>query len=209
MSTITQRPARLSAGRLDDGVMSRLLPPVLSQSDLPLAELHAARLDGELFAIDECFGPVDVAEQSALRAASLAALLPPRLIAEQRTAAWVLGAMLDPPARHQLCVDTRARYRCADAPRFSVREVVLDDGETVVIGGLRLTTPLRTALDLARFCDPFGDDEAAIVAALGAAGQFGPDEAFADLTRRRHLPGKVRAAARLRAALPPTGLSPR
>lgn len=189
--------------------MTRLLPSVLSRRDLPLAELHAARLDGELFAIDDCFGPVDVAEQAELRAASLSAVLPPRLIAEQRSAAWVLGSLLAPPARHQLCVDTRARYRCAAAPRFAVREVVLEDGETVVIGGLRVTTPLRTALDLARFCDPFGDDEARIVAALGAAGRFGADEAVADLGRRRHLSGKVRAAGRLRAALAPAGLSPR
>jgi len=189
--------------------MSRLLPAVLSRRDLPLAELHAARLDGELFAIDDCFGPVDVPEQSVLRAASLSAILPPRLIAEQRSAAWVLGSMLNPPARHQLCVDTRARYRCADAPRFAVREVVLDGGETLVIGGLRLTTPLRTALDLARFCDPFGNEEAAIVVSLGAVGRFGAEEVMADLARRRHLSGKVRAADRLRAALPPAGLSPR
>lgn len=185
--------------------MTRLLPLVLSRRDLPEAELHAARLDGELFAIDECFGPVDLAPQASLRAASLAAILPGRLIAEQRTAAWVLGALLDPPAQHQLCADTAARYRFVGAARFTVREVVLDPGDMTLLSGLRLTTPLRTAIDLARFCAEFGSAETDIVAGLSRIGGFDLPAAIAGLARRRHLPGKVRAAERLRAALPPGG----
>ncbi|MCY7326110.1 MAG: type IV toxin-antitoxin system AbiEi family antitoxin [Microbacteriaceae bacterium] len=181
--------------------MTRLLPLVLSRFDLPEAELHAARLDGELFAIDECFGPIDLAPQASLRAASLAAILPARLIAEQRTAAWVLGALLDPPAQHQLCADTAARYRFAGAARFTVREVVLEPDDTSVLAGLRVTTPLRTAIDLARFCEEFGEVEADIVAELARTGGFELPGAIAGLERRRHLPGKVRAAQRLRAAL--------
>jgi len=181
--------------------MTRLLPLVLSRFDLPEAELHAARLDGELFAIDECFGPIDLAPQASLRAASLAAILPARLIAEQRTAAWVLGALLDPPVQHQLCADTAARYRFAGAARFTVREVVLEPDDTSVLAGLRVTTPLRTAIDLARFCEEFGEHEADIVAELARTGGFELPGAIAGLERRRHLPGKVRAAQRLRAAL--------
>jgi len=182
--------------------MTRLLPLVLSRFDLPEAELHAARLDGELFAIDECFGPIDLAPQASLRAASLAAILPARLIAEQHTAAWVLGALLDPPARHQLCADSAARYRFAGAARFTVREVVLDSDDTTVLGGLRVTTALRTAIDLARFCAEFDAAEEEIVAGLARIGRFDLTGAIAGLERRRHLPGKVRAAQRLRAALP-------
>jgi hypothetical protein len=188
--------------------MTRLLPLVLSRFDLPEAELHAARLDGELFAIDECFGPVDLAPQASLRAASLAAILPGRLIAEQRTAAWVLGALLDPPAQHQLCADTAARYRFAGAARFTVREVVLDPDDTTLLAGLRVTTPLRTAIDLARFCAEFASADRDIVAGLARIGGFDLTAAIAGLERRRHLPGKVRAAERLRAALP-AGVSPR
>lgn len=191
--------------------MTRLLPLVLSRSDLPEAELHAARLDGELFAVDECFSPIDLAPQASLRGASLAAILPVRLIAEQRTAAWVFGALLDPPAQHQLCANTAARYRFAGAARFTVREVVLDEADTTVLGGMRVTTALRTAIDLARFCERFGEAESRIVAGLQAAGGFTLHDAIAGLERRRHLPGKVRAARRLRTALPHggPGLSPR
>ena len=38
------------------------LATVLTRNDLPSAELHAMRLDGELFAIDEAFAPIDIPE---------------------------------------------------------------------------------------------------------------------------------------------------
>ncbi|MCU1403664.1 MAG: hypothetical protein JWM70_1988, partial [Microbacteriaceae bacterium] len=39
--------------------MSRL-ESVLCRIDLPEAELQAARLDGEVYAVSECFCPIDV-----------------------------------------------------------------------------------------------------------------------------------------------------
>ena len=56
--------------------MTPILPPVLGALDLPAPELHAARLDGEVFALDECFCPIDEIEQSIHRARALAAILP-------------------------------------------------------------------------------------------------------------------------------------
>lgn len=183
--------------------MTRLLPSVLSRLDLPEAELHAARLDGELFAVDECFAPVDEIAESHGRGRALAMLLPPRLIAEQRTAAWVLGAQHDAPVQHELCADSAARYRCLGLPRLTVREVVLDDGDTLLRGGIRVTTPLRTAIDLARISEDFGEAEKAIVVRLSTIGGFVLADALAYLDRRRGLPRKVRAAERLTGALNP------
>lgn len=180
--------------------MTRLLPSVLTVADLPAAELHAARLDGELVTIDECFCPVDGIDSAELRGRAVAAIVPSRLIAEQRTAAWILGALDHPPARHQLCADSGARYRTLGKPRFAVREVILDDGATLEVGGIRVTTPLRTAVDLARFADDF-DGVRQTVVRLARIGQFTVNDAAADLDRRRHLPGKVRALSRLRGAL--------
>ena len=181
--------------------MPPLLPSVLSLFDLPEAELHAARLDGELFAIDECFAPVDEIEVSHSRGSSLAAILPPRLIAEQRTAAWVLGALNDPPRQHQLCADSAARYRCLGRPRLIVREVILDETDVITRGGTRVTTALRTVLDIARFSVDFGSPENALVRDLARIGRFSRSDALADLERRRRLPGKARASKRLEAAL--------
>ncbi|HEV7956602.1 MAG: hypothetical protein JWL94_1803 [Microbacteriaceae bacterium] len=177
--------------------MTRLLPSVLSSLDLPQAELHAARLDGEVFSIDECFAPVDEVSLPISRARSLAAILPPRLIAEQRSSAWVLGALHDPPARHQLCADSTARYQYVGIARATLRQVVLESADICTLGGLRITAPLRTAIDLARFSDVFDQAEHALVLALAELGQFELGDVLAAMDRRRNLPGKSRAAKRL------------
>lgn len=177
------------------------LPAVLSRNDLPLPELQAARLDGELYAIDECFSPVDEPEQGRHRAASLAVLLPARLIAEQRTAAWIHGALDLPPARHELCVDIAARVQHATHLRFVVREVVIGREDLVEIAGIPVTNPVRTVVDLARFSPVFGSAEHRMIAGLAGIGGFGIDECRAMLDRRRNLPGKQMALERIRLSL--------
>jgi hypothetical protein len=177
--------------------MSRL-ESVLCSNDLPEAELQAARLDGELYAVSECFCPIDVVADRHHRGRSLSLVLPRRVIAEQLTAAWVLGAIPFPPQRHQLCADVGRRVRSPDTARASVREVVIDDAELLSFGGLRVTTPLRTVIDLARFSPDFGDREREVVRSLMAMGGFGVDECDATMNRRRNLPGKAKALARIR-----------
>lgn len=177
------------------------LTPVLSARDLPVAELHAARLDGELFSLDAVFCPVDEVEASALRAAALAAIMPARAIAEQRSAAWIWGALERPPERHELCASIDARVRPPAAMRVAVREVVIDELAIAEIGGMRVTTPLRTVVDIARFSETFGDRERAMTLALMRLGRFGVEACEADINGRRNLPNKKVAIARLRAAV--------
>jgi hypothetical protein len=125
------------------------LPDVLSSAHFPSTELAALRLAGELYAVGPAWVPVDLPETDAARAASLAAVLDPRLIADRRSAAWVLGGSDAPPGTPQTCVPVTARAAARD-PVLDVREVRLQDGDTRVLAGLRLTTALRTALDLLR-----------------------------------------------------------
>ncbi|WP_165063987.1 type IV toxin-antitoxin system AbiEi family antitoxin [Marisediminicola senii] len=179
--------------------MSPTLRSVLTPTDLPLAELSAARLDGELFAVDECYGVVGEFETRSLRAMALSAGLPPRLIAEMMSAAWILGATDAPPETHQLCAESTARYRCLGVARLSVREVMLEPGDTETIGGLRVTTARRTVIDLARWSDSFGLRERDVVLALATVGRLSIPDVAAELTGRRHLPGKLRALDRLAA----------
>jgi hypothetical protein len=178
------------------------LAPVLRVGDLPLAELCAARLDGELVGIDECFSPIDVHTGPFQRAAALTGAWSPRLIAEQRTAAWVWGATADSPARHQLCASVGARARALTPHRSVVREVVIDDDEIVLLASVRVTAPLRTVTDLARFSTEFTESEAEIVRQLLAGAGLGIDDCARALDRRRNLPAKKLALARLRGALP-------
>jgi len=174
------------------------LPPVLSFHDLPVAELAAARLDGELFRIDDCFAPVDEIEQPQHRAGALRAVLPERLIAEQRSAAWIWGALDAPPTHHELCVTAGARTRSPGIGWMRVREVVIEPAEIATVAGLQLTTPLRTAVDLARFSADFGEAEELMVAWLMLHCSFGVIDCVDDMQRRRNLPNKRQAIARLK-----------
>ncbi|CAN5307376.1 hypothetical protein BH11ACT2_BH11ACT2_07430 [soil metagenome] len=178
--------------------MSRLAA-VLTPADLPLAELHAARLDGELFAVDSCFAPIDEPELPRLRADAIAAVWPDRIIAEQRSAAWVYGVLPTPPVQHELCADLSARARPSNRGQARVREVVIDPSEVVRIGRLDVTSPLRTVLDLARFSETFGQIEQKVCRDLMVLGGLTIDDCRSALALRRNLPGKRQAVERLRA----------
>src|SRR3546814_10427379 len=81
-------------------------------SRLSQAELSAACLDGDLVPLGEGFVPADLIETTALRAASLRPVLGTSLAASHLSAAWVLGGIDDPPARHrvQRAVDRRLHH---------------------------------------------------------------------------------------------------
>lgn len=177
--------------------MTPRLSPVLCTRDLPAEELQAARLDGEVYAVDECFTPIDQQHQVSLRALALRTMVPPRLIAEQRTAAWVMGLMSRPPSIHQFCVSSTARVRPPASPRLSVREVVITDEEVVLVSGLRITGALRTAIDLARFSPEFGEQEESLVGGLMLIGRFTAEDCLSEMDRRTNLPGKHAAYRRL------------
>jgi hypothetical protein len=175
------------------------LTAVLLSSDLPLAELCAARLDGELYAIDSGYSPIDLPEDAEQRARSIIELCPDRIIAEQRTAAWIWGATDSPPTRHELCASLGARSKSAVPRRATVREVVIDEVSIVELGGIRVTTPLRTILDLVRFNDDFDDETQRQVGWLMTTFGVALDDCVSALDARRNLPGKRRALVRLAA----------
>ncbi len=188
--------------------MSRL-PSILTPTELPEPELRAAALDGEVFAFLSAYCPIDEIESAAHRALVLAPALPARIIAEQRTAAWVYGVCDAPPRPLEVCTDITSRTKTAPRPGLTVREVVIEDHELARIGDLRLTTPLRTAVDLARFQREFGTAEAAIIRGLARLGGFGLDACLHAIDSRRNLPNKRRAHERLASSLAAAGLSPR
>jgi hypothetical protein len=176
------------------------LPPVLSVAELPLAELYAARLDGELVALDDRFSPIDQPDDIRHRAGLLAAMIPARLIAEQHTAAWVMGVRSRPPLQHQFCAATGARVCLSPSSPYQLREVVIDETETFTLGELRLTTPLRTAVDIARTSPTFDAADRDVVAALMRLWGFGAEDCLLAMNKRRNLPQKRAALARIRAA---------
>ncbi|NEM90230.1 hypothetical protein G3T37_02525 [Galbitalea soli] len=173
------------------------LSPLLSTREFPVAELAALRLDGEGYPVDECVAPLDEVPSAHQRALALTGHLPARSIAELDTAAWVWGALPDPPPVHTVCLDIEARARIAPSHRLRVREVVLDTADVCRVGLLALTSPLRTAVDLARIRTCWDRSDHEMLRALMSIGRFDAEEFAAMLTRRRNLPRKREALQRL------------
>lgn len=166
--------------------MASVLDPVV----LPLAELHAARLDGELFAVDECFSPVDEVESLWLRAEALRRSAGTRMMAELSTATWLFGVRAAAPRVHTMCVPRSDRIKVPLTPRYVVREVTHDPDDVARVCGIGVTVPARTLFDLALTKTEGRDDDA-----LGVLVRW--PELAEGCARRieaaRNLPGKIDA----------------
>jgi AbiEi antitoxin C-terminal domain len=169
-------------------------PLALTSDDLPLPELLAARLDGDLFTHNLSFFAIDEPETPTLRAASLRPHAPAHLTAERDTAAWIWGARATPPPVHEFCSGVGARGRPGGPLAMTVREVVIDSAEIHELSGLGVTGPERTLLDLLRFATSFDPVVASRLAELAGADRSRCVQA---LESRRNLPFRRRALSRL------------
>lgn len=159
------------------------------------AELRAAALDGEIVSLGDAYLPIDAPALPGDRARSLSALrADTRLFAERRSAAWVHGWCPE-PATASVAVNVAARVPSGVRRRTGARELVIDDGELVLCGGVHVTSPLRTLLDLAR------EDEAAVsleaFTAIVAASRIPVATVLASLAAARSAPYATRARRRL------------
>ncbi|WP_169582525.1 MULTISPECIES: hypothetical protein [Microbacterium] len=132
---------------------------------LSLAELTAARLDGDVVELGDAFIPADAIETQSLRAGSLAGLLGETLAATHLTAAWVRGAIPDPPARHTVQRATTRRLHYTPARTVHYRDLVVETGDLESIGGVLVTTRVRTLVDLCRVDDDHHARAARLLAA--------------------------------------------
>lgn len=188
--------------------MNSRLQPVLSPRDLPLAELCSARLDGEVFSLGDFWCPVDELDDCPSRARAAGLLVSPRAIAERLTAVWIYG-LAPEPGQHQFCVNVSARMHLVPSPRLRIREVRCAPDQVQTISGLRVTLPLRTCVDLARWnteAAPGADADmhplqrGALVPLIAALLRFAGHtsvEPARRLCTGANLPFKVQALARL------------
>jgi hypothetical protein len=172
--------------------------------ELPEVELQATRLDGESYLLGEAHVPIGIPPRPATRAVAALGGRSTRLIAALGTAAWIWGAASRPPARGEFLVDLAARWHPPLGEGLDVTESVVRADDVTRWGRASVTTPLRTAVDLARFRSDFTESDADAVRRLSAIGGFGCAAAVAAMERSRNLSGKRRAAERLRAALSPS-----
>jgi hypothetical protein len=172
------------------------LSPVLTRLDLPVAELSALRLDGDAFALDEAVIAVDEPELAVNRAAALAGVFTPRMVAELDTALWVYGCLDRPPAVHTGAVRRDARRRLLSTLRVTLRETAVPDDEITELAGIRVTSRPRTAVDVALLDDVSPEREDAVRELLRAP--VTAAEALTIALQLGHTPGKLRAVDRLR-----------
>lgn len=178
--------------------MPSRLPRIIDDRCLNPVELRAATLDGELGALGAAYAIIDLPPAPATRAASLASLVPERVILSDRTAAWVWGWTVESgPLR--VSVSKTARIASPSRRARRAREVVIDTDEIHELEGVSITSPERTLIDLARF------DEAEDIVDLLAAGiriaGMPPEVVAAALDRRPSAAGRRRARQRLTEAL--------
>ncbi|WP_083363797.1 hypothetical protein [Microterricola viridarii] len=171
--------------------------PSPGPAGLSIAELSAARLDGELYPLAEQYCPVDLPPFPSARAAVLLALRPEHAFAERLSAAWLHGAVEDPPALGQFALPTGVGARPRRSSRLALRQVAISPGELQLLGGCPVTSAARTLVDLL-LDDALGDAEALSAAsALGARAGLSPAAARSALRRRPPLPNRALAERRL------------
>lgn len=171
-----------------------------------LAELHAMKLDGVLVpVVGDTFRPRTVAETAALRAGALRLSIPAtlerRAVLGQLAAAWVYGCA-PPPLVISLLVDNDGNTAFLPAHSgCTLRQVHLDTVDVQSVGGTLVTSPLRTAMDVARSA-PEGTARAILAAMAGQAALACTLEALQrGLASATHVPGKLRAQRLLQTML--------
>lgn len=134
---------------------------------LSVAELSAARLDGDLVELGDAYIPADAVETRGLRAGSMRDILGVTLAATHLSAAWIHGGLDEPPARHTVQRAVSRRLHQVLSRRIVYRDPNVDIDDLLLIGGVWVTTPARTLADLARV-----NDDAHTIAARQLAERF-------------------------------------
>ncbi len=96
-----------------------------------------------------------VSDDPLARARALACVLPPGAAACRETAAWIHGTDARPPGQHREPVRLECLVPVGMARRrhhgLRCFESTLSSSDVAIVNGVPTTTPLRTALDLARY----------------------------------------------------------
>ena len=178
------------------------LAPTIDPAEFAEAERSALRLDGDCLPLGLTVVPVDVPVGPAVRAASLAgAAARYDLVVEQLGAAWVHGVIDELPMPLPLALDVRTSRR-TKAVQPPPREARFETADAPRLGGVRVTTPLKTAFDLLRLPDVPTPAAVTAAAALLRLEGLQPAIAAALAHLQPPCPNKQRGIERLAALRP-------
>ena len=184
------------------GAMTRALPLLLTHRHLSVAERSACRLDGIGVLDEDCVRPLDTDDSALARAATVFAVTGDSYIAMRLTAAWIHGGVTRPPPVLELCTDRRRRTQRALARPATLRQLVLRPGDTMTIGTMTVTSPLRTVIDLLASAPPSdarppADDPLPIAAAVAVLTGVTVVDVRDRLDQVRSAPGRLASLAAL------------
>ncbi|GAA3585028.1 hypothetical protein GCM10022198_05410 [Klugiella xanthotipulae] len=128
--------------------MKPRLPSVITTLDMHPTELSAAVLQGELVPCGLAFLTAGTTDTPIVRAKTMSVGLSPAATLERFSAAWVYACTRELEIPVALCVSTRQRKRLSYPVPFTSRQVVLAEKERLLLGGVSVTTPLRTVCDI-------------------------------------------------------------
>lgn len=165
---------------------------------IPLAELCAARIDGDVSAIGSAYCALDTVIDTQLRLRVALRGAPAGTIVAGQTAAWVYGAQPCLPNRRTLCFAHHETPRIASSRDFLVRDVVITAEEVVLTPAGSITSPLRTASDLVRHNE--AEDSPDVIARLVALATTDVESWAAELSARPPFPYQRRIVAAVLAA---------
>jgi hypothetical protein len=168
-------------------------------------ELQGMRLDGLVRRIyGDSYLRTDFREDAAVRAQCAARAVPTNLRARvalgRQCAAWIYGCA-PPPLLLSLVTDHRRRTTAL--PPFSnaaMHQVALGPFDVNLVAGIPVTTPLRTALDIAIHGEDGSAEE--ILCAIASSDSLDCRLRLVEtaLTTTRRVPGRTRALKRLQRA---------
>lgn len=130
-------------------------PPILTVGrPFTAVELQAMEADGMVRRlVGQAYVPARARPTAELRARALSATLTARVreraVAGRMTAAWILGCAPPPEMPVMLVESTRRLAKLGTGERLLVHEVRFGDYDVLDIADLRVTSALRTAVDLA------------------------------------------------------------
>lgn len=115
---------------------------------LSQSELSAARIDGHVIEVGDAYIPADLVEGPDVRASTVASLVRPGTAACAQTAAWIHGAGDAPPPVHHVRRCVERRIRPTTGARLVFHDTAVPADDVMEIGGVAVTSPVRTMLDL-------------------------------------------------------------
>ncbi len=136
-------------------------------------------------------GPLDACTVHTLRLRATLPLLGPAAVVSHLSAAVLHGWPLWAVDLDRVHVTQPRRSGGRRSPHLHVHTAPMEDDDVVVLGGIRVTAPARTAVDLARTL-PFEQAVVVVDAAL-ARGSVTAAELVAALARAAHRPGNSAA----------------